>query len=90
MLRCVIPCKLQWKYHEYLQFRSDYVSRDPNSHKVKRKSLVGKYLTDTDDLPDVCDEHEFITDRLINDPEEFSISRLLHEYLEKIEVVQRQ
>ncbi len=69
---------------QYLQFRSDYVVRDPNSHKVSEKALVGKYLTDTDELPDVCDEHEFITDRLINDPEEFSISRLLHEYLEKL------
>jgi hypothetical protein len=45
---------------------------------------VGKYLTDTDELLDVCDEHEFITDRLINAPEEFSVSRMLHEYLERL------
>lgn len=69
---------------QYLCFREMYVLRDPKSHEVSEKALVGKYLTDTDDVLDVCDEHEFITDRLINDPEEFSVSRMLHEYLERL------
>lgn len=71
---------------QYLGFREMYVKRDPKSHEVSEKALVGKYLTDTDDRLDLCDEHEFITDRLINEPEEFSVSRMLHEYLERLRV----
>jgi len=69
---------------QYLRFREMYVPQDPKSHEVSEKVLVGKYLTDTDDALDLCDEHEFITDRLLNSPEEFSVSRMLHEYLERL------
>ncbi len=69
---------------QYLRFREVYIQQDPNSHDVSEKALVGKYLTDTDDVLDLRDEHEFLTDRLINDPEEFSVSRMLHEYLERL------
>lgn len=70
---------------QYLNFRADYVQRDPNANKVSEKALVGKYLTDSDDTADVCDEHEFVTDRLINDPEEYSVSKLLWGYLDQLQ-----
>ncbi len=70
---------------DYLDFRASFVQENPQAHKVSEKALVGKYLTDTDSMSEVLDEHELFVDRLVDDREKFSISNLLRIYLERIE-----
>ncbi len=69
---------------EYLDFRTDFVLRNSKAHKVSEKALVGKFLTDTDDLDDICDEHELVVDQLVDDRDDFDISKLLRIYFDRI------
>ena len=69
---------------DYLDFRAAFVQANPDTHDVSEKALVGKYLTDTDSLNEISDEHELVVDRLVDDREEFSISNLLRVYFDRI------
>lgn len=69
---------------EYLGFRAEFVNRNPCAHTYSEKALVGKFLTDTDELNEINDEHELVVDRLVDDRNEFNVSGLLHEYIERI------
>ncbi|MEM8945028.1 MAG: hypothetical protein AAGD11_07585 [Planctomycetota bacterium] len=70
---------------EYLDFRSDFVQRVPASHDVSEKAMFGKFLTDKDDDDEILHEHELVADRLIDDRDEFNISRLMEVYYDRIE-----
>jgi hypothetical protein len=69
---------------EYLDFRADFVRRNSHANEVSEKALVGKFLTDTDNIDNVTDEHELVVDRLNDDRNDFNISKLLWEFLEQI------
>ena len=56
----------------------------PVSHEVSEKALFGKFLTDSDSVDDITHEHEFVADRLIDNRDEFNISRLLEVYFDRI------
>jgi hypothetical protein len=70
---------------EYLDFRSDFVQRVSAAHDVSEKAMFGKFLTDSDDDDEIRHEHEFVADRLIDDRDDFNISRLMDVYYDRIE-----
>lgn len=69
---------------EYLEFRAEFVTRNPKANTVSEKALVGKFLTDTDDSDDIRDEHELVVESLVDERNEFNVSKLLSVYLERI------
>ncbi|MCA8994913.1 MAG: hypothetical protein KDA88_23250 [Planctomycetaceae bacterium] len=69
---------------EYLHFRANFVQRNEKANRVSEKALFGKFLTDADDSNDIRDEHEFVVDRLVDDRDDFNISRLLAVYFDRI------
>lgn len=70
---------------EYLDFRMTFVLRNKQAHCVREKALLGKYLTDTDELDDITDEHEIFVDRLVDDRNDFNLSGLLKGYFDSIQ-----
>ena len=69
---------------EYLDFRTEFVGRVPASHDVSEKAMFGKFLTDSDSDNEITHEHEFVADQLIDDRDDFNISRLLEVYCDRI------
>jgi hypothetical protein len=79
-----------WTFHtpmeiaDYLHFRQGMVQSVGNINNVSEMAVVGKYLSDTDLDKTITDDHEAFVLRMVDDRDDFNISKLLDRFLSNI------
>lgn len=70
---------------EYLIFRAAYVERNIAANKVSEKAMLGRYFENPEETTGIIsDKHEHFVDQLIDDRDDFNISKLLRVYVDRI------